>query len=220
MSDRVSLGDYAEITTGYPFKSSGYSEGSGIRLLRGDNIGQGKIRWEGSKTWPATEYASYSQYQLQVGDVILAMDRPWIEAGLKYAVLRRADIPSLLVQRVACLRARDGLDQEFLTCIIAGQDFTNYVLGQQTGTAVPHISARQISDYAFRLPSLKAQRAIGRILGALDDKIAVNDGVSRTSLALADAEFSREAASLPLGTARSSEAAPRARPSPFTGMAR
>jgi type I restriction enzyme S subunit len=39
-------------------------------------------------------------------DVVLAMDRPWIEAGLKFAYLSQDDLPCLLVQRVSRLRAR------------------------------------------------------------------------------------------------------------------
>ena len=50
----------------------------------------------------------------------------------------------------------------------------NYVLSVQTGTAVPHISARQIKEFEFLLPSLSEQRAIAHILGTLDDKIELN----------------------------------------------
>ena len=77
----VQLGEVAEIKTGFPFKSSSYSEDpSDPKLLRGDNIAQGRVRWDGVKRWPKAQTADVSQYWLQEGDVILAMDRPWIEA--------------------------------------------------------------------------------------------------------------------------------------------
>src|SRR5690606_31670438 len=104
------------------------------------------------------------------GDVVLAMDRPWIEAGLKYAQLRDEDVPCLLVQRVARLRARDSLDQRFLGYLIGSPRYSEYVLAVQTGTAVPHISGQQICDFQFPLPALRDQRAIASVLGALDDK--------------------------------------------------
>jgi type I restriction enzyme S subunit len=177
--DIVRLGDYVTLITGNPFKSSGYTDSSdGVRLLRGDNVAQGRIRWDDAKRWPAEDARSYAGYQLQVGDVILAMDRPWIEAGLKYAELRPKDVPSLLVQRVACLRALPGLDQRYLAYLIGAPAFTAYVVGVQTGTAVPHISGKQIQGYEFTLPSLSDQRAIGEILGALDDKTAANDRIA------------------------------------------
>lgn len=181
MSELVKLGDYVDVLTGYPFKSSGYIENpNGVRLLRGDNIGQGRIRWDNAKLWPADEFNVHKQYQLQAGDVVLAMDRPWIEAGLKCAEIRADDVPSLLVQRVARLRALPGLDQRYLAYLIRSPRFTDYVLGVQTGTAVPHISAAQIRDFEFCLPPLRTQQAIAAVLGALDDKIAVNERIAVT----------------------------------------
>ncbi len=191
MSDLARLGDHVDLLTGNPFKSADYADSEGIRLLRGDNVAQGRIRWDNAKYWPAAEVAAYARYQLQAGDVVLAMDRPWIEAGLKYAELRPEDVPSLLVQRVACLRALPTIDQRFLACLIGSPAFTAYVLGVQTGTAVPHISGKQIQDFEFVLPSLRDQRAIGELLGALDDKIAVNGAMAHAVSGLADARYAR-----------------------------
>jgi type I restriction enzyme, S subunit len=195
MPDLVRLGDHVELITGNPFKSAGYTGSrAGIRLLRGDNVAQRRIRWDNARCWPADDIAAYQKYQLRVGDVILAMDRPWIEAGLKYAELRPGDVPSLLVQRVACIRASATLDQRFLAYLIGSPAFTAYVLGVQTGTAVPHISGKQIQDFEFARPSLRDQRAIGELLGALDDKIAVNSAMARAASGLADARFAELAA--------------------------
>jgi type I restriction enzyme, S subunit len=192
MPDLVRLGDHVHLITGNPFKSADYAESrDGIRLLRGDNVAQGKVRWDNARYWPAADAAAYERYQLQAGDVILAMDRPWIEAGLKYAELRPDDVPSLLVQRVACLRAFPALDQRFLAYLIGSPAFTAHVLGVQTGTAVPHISGRQIQDFEFVLPPLRDQRAIGGLLGALDDKIAVNSAMAHAASGLAEAHYAQ-----------------------------
>jgi type I restriction enzyme, S subunit len=190
----VRLGEHVDLLTGHPFESAGYA-GSGIRLLRGDNVAQGAVRWDHARYWPAGDAAAYRKYRLRAGDVILAMDRPWIGAGLKYAELRPADVPSLLVQRVACLRALPTLDQRFLAYLIGSPAFSGYVLGVQTGTAVPHISGRQIKDFEFVRPPLRDQRAIGEVLGALDDKIAANGALARAASGLAEARYAELAAS-------------------------
>lgn len=190
MPDLVRLGDHVDLLTGNPFTSADYAGAkNGIRLLRGDNVAQGTIRWDNARHWPAGDVAACQKYQLKAGDVVLAMDRPWIEAGLKRAALRPADVPSLLVQRVACIRAFPTLDQRFLGYLIGGPAFTAYVRGVQTGTAVPHISGRQIQDFEFARPSLRDQRAIGEVLGALDDKIAVNGALARAASGLAGARY-------------------------------
>ena len=87
-STLVHLGEVADFLTGFPFKSAEYADTpDAIRLMRGDNIVQGAIRWGGVKRWPARRASQFKQYFLSAGDVVLAMDRPWIEAGLKYAAL-------------------------------------------------------------------------------------------------------------------------------------
>jgi type I restriction enzyme S subunit len=181
------LGDHVDLLTGFPFKSAQYCvQGEGIRLLRGDNVVQSNLRWDGAKYWPTQMANEFVKYNLRPGDVVLAMDRPWIEAGLKVAALRAADCPSLLVQRVARLRACDGLDQGFLKWLLYSRPFTDHVLAVQTGTAVPHISGRQIRDFRFLLPPLDEQQRIAGVLGGLDDLIDTDRGLVDTLVEQAD----------------------------------
>lgn len=171
----VKLGDVTDLVSGFPFASSDYvSATSGVRLLRGDNVVQGRLRWDGVKRWPADRLDGLDRYSLERGDVILAMDRPWIEAGLKYAAITEADLPALLVQRVSRLRGSGRLLTSFLRYVIGSPAFTDYVLSVQTGTAVPHISGGQIRAYEFKLPSLDEQRAIVDVVGAIDEKVEAN----------------------------------------------
>ena len=186
----VRLGDAADLLTGFPFRSDSYvSDSAAPRLLRGDNVAQGHLRWDGAKRWPAEAAALMANFWLREGDVVLAMDRPWIEAGLKFSSVQRTDVPALLVQRVARLRGGKDLDTRFLKHVIGCRDFSDYVLSIQTGTAVPHISAQQIEDYEFCLPPLHEQSTIAHILGTLDDKIELNRRMNATLEAMARALF-------------------------------
>lgn len=186
----VELGSVADLLTGFPFKSSSYSTNpTSPRLLRGDNVAQGVLRWEGAKRWSKSATSDFGQYWLKEGDVILAMDRPWIDAGLKYAAVRKLDLPALLVQRVVRMRGTKALEGAFLKYIIGSRAFTNYVLAIQTGTAVPHISGGQIKNFQFRLPRVDEQLAIAHILCALDDKIDLNRRMNETLGTMAGALF-------------------------------
>jgi type I restriction enzyme S subunit len=186
----VLLGDVVDLLTGHPFRSEQYcSDPSAPKLLRGDNVGQGFLRWDGVQRWPKNASEDLHDYWLQPDDVILAMDRPWIEAGLKYASVRESDLPSLLVQRVSRLRGTSKLDTKFLKYVIGSQAFTDYILAVQTGTAVPHISSDQIKGFEFCLPLLPTQHAIASILGSLDDKIELNRQMNETLEAMARAIF-------------------------------
>ena len=93
------LSEVAFLLTGFPFKSKCYIESEDcILLLRGDNIIQGSLRRDGAKKWPTLDQKNFEMYELLEGDVVLAMDRPWIEAGLKYAAISKKDLPCLIVQ--------------------------------------------------------------------------------------------------------------------------
>ncbi len=170
----VSLGEVADLLVGYAFKSSDFSENEAdVRLLRGVNIGQGGLEWGRIAYWSIQD-AEGSRYLLEEGDIVLAMDRPWIEAGLKRARLREEDLPALLVQRVTRLRGTSVARASFLHHLIASETFARYIQTIVTGATIPHVSQTQIGTYRFALPSIPEQDRICEILDALDDLIENN----------------------------------------------
>lgn len=167
----VRFEDVVELQSGFAFKSKDFLDEGELRLARGANIGQGSFNWSDTKYLPSDHRDIDDRHRLASGDVLLAMDRPWIAAGLKYAVVRPGDLPALLVQRVARLRARAGqLDQGFLYYLLGSPAFTDYVRSVETGTTIPHISGKQIQGYRVSIPPIEEQRAIAEVLGALDDR--------------------------------------------------
>lgn len=157
----VKLGEHVHLLTGFAFKSAGYTnEADGVALLRGDNVVQGELRWKDAKRWPISDVAAYSEYQLANDDIVLAMDRTWVKAGIKFARIAEDDLPALLVQRVARLRCRPSLSVDYLFHLLGSAHFSDYVLGIQTGLGVPHISGKQIESFTFQLPTIAEQRRI------------------------------------------------------------
>jgi type I restriction enzyme S subunit len=78
------------------------------------------------------------------------------------------------------LRGTESLDTGYLRYLIGSQEFTEHVHTVSTGTAVPHISGRDILAFEFELPEIEVQKQIARTLGALDDKIELNRRMSAT----------------------------------------
>lgn len=166
----TTLGAEIDLLAGFAFKSAQYTNlDADVRLLRGDNIVQGCLRWDDVRKWPVTDIEAYNRYQLRDGDIVLAMDRPWVKAGLKYAAISSEDLPCLLVQRTARLRGGPNLDNRFLMYLLSSEGFTNHILGVQTGIGVPHISGQQIKDFLFARPPLPEQK---RIVALLDEAFA------------------------------------------------
>ena len=166
------LGEHIDLLTGHPFKSAEYSEnGCGIRLLRGDNVVQGSIRWDDARRWPQDKVNEVARYELSEGDVVIALDRTWVKSGIKATTVKREDLPCLLVQRVARIRAATTLDQQFLSTIIQSHRFVEMVKSAKTETAVPHISPNDIREFVIDLPPLPEQRKIAEILRTWDEAL-------------------------------------------------
>jgi type I restriction enzyme S subunit len=167
----TTLGREIDLLAGFAFKSAQYTnKEKDIRLLRGDNIIQGCLRWDDVKRWPANDTKEYQRYQLCEGDVVLAMDRPWVKAGLKHATIAADDLPCLLVQRTARLRGGPNLKNPFLKLLIGSSAFTSHILGVQTGIGVPHISGQQIKDFEFARPPVAEQKRIASNLESLREE--------------------------------------------------
>jgi len=171
----VALGSYCEIFSGHPFKSAQFSDDpDDVALVKGENVGQGEILWDISKRWPREDAEDLVRYRLEPDDVVLAMDRPWVPAGLKFAQIHASDPEALLVQRVARLRAVAGLDQKFLYYVVGSPGFLTYVKNVGRGVGVPHISGKQIGEHLFRLPPAQVQQRIADILSTYDNLIENN----------------------------------------------
>lgn len=172
------LGDVTEMLVGFAFKSAGFldADSDGVRLLRGDNVQQGYIRWgDKTKKWPTAECDELERYQLAENDVILAMDRPIVGDGLKMAWIKPEDLPALLVQRVCRLRGKPGLAlTSFIRYVLAAPEFSAHIHRITTGANIPHISGKDIAAYEFNLPDLADQARIVDCLSVYDDLIATN----------------------------------------------
>lgn len=174
----MKLGDAADMLVGFAFKSSGFldADAEGVRILRGDNVQQGYIRWgDKTKKWSLTEYDDLERYQLAEGDVILAMDRPIVGDGLKMAWIKGDDLPALLVQRVCRLRGKYEIALTgFLRYVLAAPEFSAHIHRITTGANIPHISGKDIASYEFYLPNRADQIRIVECLAAYDELIINN----------------------------------------------
>ncbi|MDK9723979.1 MAG: restriction endonuclease subunit S [Sterolibacteriaceae bacterium MAG5] len=167
----TTLGAEIDLLVGFAFKSANYSASEGdIPLLRGDNIVQGNLRWDDVRRWSKYDTAAYDRYWLRENDVVLAMDRPWVKAGLKHSLITADDLPCLLVQRTASLRCKSNLVSRFLLYLVRNNAFIQHILGVQTGIGVPHISGQQIKDFAFARPPTAQQEQIAASLDKLSEE--------------------------------------------------
>lgn len=162
------LGELVEISTGYAFKGDKYDFKGELRVVRGENVTIGKLRWDSEKYWNRS-IIGLEQYYLRENDIVIGMDGSRV--GHNRAKIKLNELPLILAQRVARLRAKENSNQEFIWYNIFSSIFKDYVEAIHTGTSIPHISQNQISNFDILLPPLPEQTAIASILSSLDDKI-------------------------------------------------
>lgn len=165
------VGDHVEFLNGYAFKSEWFKS-EGIRLCRNANVGHGILEWRDTAFVDPKVADEFNRFALSEGDVVLSLDRPLITTGLKVARIRKADLPCLLLQRVAKPIPKHGqLDIQYFLLWLNSPEFVNSIdPGRSNG--IPHISTRQVKNLPFVMPPLAEQR---RIVAKVDQLMALVD---------------------------------------------
>ncbi len=153
------VGDHIEFQNGYAFKSEWFKP-SGIPLCRNANVSHGVLDWRDPVFVDDKVAKEFERFALSEGDIVLSLDRPLITTGLKVARVTKADLPCLLLQRVAKpVPKHDQLDLSYFLLWLNSSEFVDSIdPGRSNG--VPHISTRQVQRLSFVLPPLAEQRRI------------------------------------------------------------
>jgi type I restriction enzyme S subunit len=167
---------------GLAFKSAEFA-GKGIRLLRGENVEPGSLRWAETRYWPKEKLAGLEYLLIGEGEIILAMDRPVISTGLKIARAKASDLPCLLVQRVMRFKTVEPETAGFLYLCLQHPGFIGFLTHDgMTGSDLPHITGTGVAEYPIALPPLDEQREIVRRVDAI---FALADAIEKRVAAAA-----------------------------------
>ena len=125
------------------------------------------------------------------GDTLIARITPCLENGKTAFVseLKKGEIAHGSTEYIV-LSGKDGeTDSLFGYYLARSPEFRRYVIGHMEGTSGRQRVFVSNRKFAITLPGFKEQRAIARILGALDDKIELNRRMNQTLEAMARALF-------------------------------
>ncbi|EHH2455751.1 hypothetical protein J7X56_003982 [Vibrio parahaemolyticus] len=149
---QAKLTEFADVITGFAFKSAEYVEDdkANVRLCRGANTLPGYFDWKDTAYWDSSKLSGIENYKINAGDVILAMDRPWISSGLKVCVFPDNERDTYLVQRVARMRPKNSLYTDYLYSSILSKAFERHCC--PTETTVPHISPVELKNFSLLMP--------------------------------------------------------------------
>ena len=145
-----------------------------------EHIGEGTLSLIGAGV--ASEVTS-AKSRFTSGDILFGKLRPY------FRKVARPRFGGICSTDIWVVRPAEGVDAGHLFYVMASEAFVDAATRGSEGTKMPRAKWEFVSRYEFPLPSLDEQRAIARVLGALDDRIELNRRMSETLEEIARALF-------------------------------
>ncbi|GEM18659.1 restriction endonuclease [Nitrosococcus oceani] len=158
----------------------------------------GNFDYSGGFRFSSTRIKRYTEdypkeYQLQPGDVLLAMtcQTPGGEILGLPGIIPEDDEVYLHNQRLGKLIVKEPKKvwAPFLYWVFLSYDFNRYLAGSATGTKILHTSPNKITSYETRIPPINLQQSIANILWSISDKISLNHQINQILEQMAQAIF-------------------------------
>lgn len=188
MSKILHLGQIASIKTG-PFGSQLHQEDYveiGMPIVTVEHLGQKTF---GKNNLPKVSEADYNRlahYRLTTGDVVFSR----VGSVDRCSYVSEKEAGWLFSGR--CLRIRPNtrvVMPEYLYYYLNTQKSQKFIRSIAVGATMPSINTQIMAEVPILLPDNKTQSAIAKVLGSLDDKIAVNNRIIETADCLVDALY-------------------------------
>jgi len=164
----------AGIQTG-PFGSQLHQEDYvqfGTPIITVEHLGENRILHENTPKVSDADRDRLSRYWLRRGDIVFSR----VGSVDRRALVRQGEEGWLFSGR--CLRVRPApkkIDSEYLSYFFGLPAFQEHIRAIAVGATMPSLNTKLLSDIFVPHPSdIGEQRAIGRILGSLDERIDHN----------------------------------------------
>jgi len=191
----ASVGECFDLENGFAFKSSDFRD-KGVPVIKIKNVKAGHFS---SHEFDFVDPSFVSLRPSKVarrGDLLISMSgnrhdgspETWVGKVAPF----RSDAPHLINQRVGALRLKAGTDVDvaFAGYMLSSWSYQQHFIAVATSSGgQANLSPAQILSVRMQLPDIRSQRAIGELLGFLDDKIALNRQMNETLEAMAQAIF-------------------------------
>lgn len=182
----VKLGDICDLIAGFAFKSKDFGNYPN-KVIKITNIEPPFVNMANLIGIDISKYNrdKLKKFSATKGDYVLAM------TGATIGKLGRiCEGEAYINQRVLMFKPTEAIDKKFLYYNLVDNNFMQYVLNHiDSESAQANISATTIGKYEFSIPSPGIQKQIAGVLGALDDKIELNNKINNNLEQQAQALF-------------------------------
>ena len=190
----VPVQDIAKRTATGPFGSAISSKhfvDSGVPVIRGSNLSQivsTRLDDSGLVFVSEEKAQEFGRSEARRGDLIFTCWGSIDQVGL---IDSRAKYDHYIVSNKQMLLTPEEskADSLFLYYYFASPETRAQIINEGIGSSVPGFNLGQLRSFKVLLPTLAEQKAIAAMLGALDDKIELNQRMNATLEAMARALF-------------------------------
>ena len=160
--------EITKIVNGYAFASKDFKPTNTIKSVKITNVGVKEFVEEADNYLPEKFKETLKDFQVREGNIVIALTRTIISAGLKVAVVPASYDGALVNQRVAALVPNEKLaNQNFLYYFLTTSGVAKYVLAHVNTLMQPNLSINDLKNLPVPCPPLKEQQTIVRQLDAL-----------------------------------------------------
>ncbi|MCU0350657.1 MAG: restriction endonuclease subunit S, partial [Flavobacterium sp.] len=160
--------EITKVVNGYAFASQDFKPTNAIKSVKITNVGVKEFVEEVDNYLPEKFKETLKDYQVREGNIVIALTRTIISAGLKVALVPESYDGALVNQRVAALVPKEKLvNQNFLYFYLTTSGVANYVLEHVNTLMQPNLSINDLKNMPVPCPPLKEQQTIVRQLDAL-----------------------------------------------------
>ncbi|MFC4500763.1 MULTISPECIES: restriction endonuclease subunit S [Streptomyces] len=157
----------------------------GVPSVMPQDIGDNVIREDSIARITLEDSLRLSRYLLEAGDIVYSR-----RGDVERRALVRPEQEGWLCG-TGCLRIRPGSDihSAYLSYYLGHPNVRQWIKQHAVGATMPNLNTKILGAVPVVTPPLREQRSIAAVLGALDDKIGVNESIAEAAGELARAQM-------------------------------
>jgi len=176
--------EITKVINGYSFNSKDFSSKNVIKSVKITNVGVKEFIEETDNYLPEKCKETLKEFQVKEGNIVIALTRTIIAAGLKVAVVPKSYDGALLNQRVAALIPNDkSINQQYLYHFLCTDTVIKYVTTNVKTLMQPNLSINDLKNLIVPCPSLSEQQSIVQKLDTLSAETKKLEAVYGNKLA-------------------------------------
>ncbi|MGW8485182.1 restriction endonuclease subunit S [Streptomyces sp. NPDC055886] len=182
---RAPLESLLETGISYGIVQPGSAEATGVPIVRVKDVRNGRIATSDPLCVSPDVEAKYARTRLKGGEVLLTLVGSTGQVAIASDRLAGWNV----ARAIGVLRPVSDISPRWLQYFIESEDAQQYIQEHLNTTVQATLNLKDLRVLPVPVPSRQEREAIISVIGALDDKIAVNERIAHTCRRLASALF-------------------------------